>query len=192
MKAHPVAAPVRFSVDARRREVDNGGMSQFRTVPARLAPALAVALLLALAIAPAGRAEPPVPPKATPVVPAQSAGAKVTVASQIVKRVMMPGILSGTRPGFRYFFSIQNPGKVAFEGKVLIKVQRREGATNRSDIFAVSLPPGQSRSVYVDAFTGPEPFGGDYSITGFSYAVNDGPPSPQIALATQFEDMTAY
>ena len=134
-------------------------------------------------------------PSTTPVAEkadSRSNTGTVMVVSQIIKRVQMPGAFYGTTPGFRYFFAIRNLGKTAFVGRVTIRVQRREGATNRSEAFAVTLPPSGSSNVYVDAYTGPEPFGGDFSISGFSFIVDDGPPSPQTPLSTRFEDMTAY
>ena len=134
-------------------------------------------------------------PSTTPVAEkadSRSNTAAVTVVSQIIKRVQMPGAIYGTTSGFRYFFAIRNLGKTAFAGRVTIRVQRREGATNRSETFTVTLPPSGSSNVYVDAYTGPEPFGGDFSISGFSFVVDDGPPSSQTPLSTRFEDMTVY
>lgn len=73
---------------------------------------------------------------------------------------------------YRYFFSVTNEGDAVFTGNVKIALGRKlDNLPVTYDDFDVTIDPGVSKSVYLDALTGPVSVHGENGIAAYSYFI---------------------
>lgn len=117
------------------------------------------------------------------------------VTNPVVKRVKVPGVFSGEKIVFRYFFMVRNNSNKPFSGQVRIQLINKTTGTKstRKETFKCDIPAGGVANNFFDASTGPERIHGDYSIIGYEFEAKVEEAvvaSGKFALTDRFEDLT--
>ncbi|MCP4572585.1 MAG: hypothetical protein GY838_09575 [bacterium] len=105
-------------------------------------------------------------------IPSRSSGSRLPAQTVEVTN----GLIEDIGGEYRYFFDIRNFSNREFNGVVKIVLDNNQPHTinGRETFRKLGVPPGLSRRVYIDAYTGPRTVHGDWSVVGYRYWVDLG------------------